>query len=96
MQGCFGSGEVDDHFASVKERREIVGNQNARTTTARCLSGIAAHSVMALTFDRTGKRQSGRIFHERNQATAHATGGPCDNDVDHPKPYPLRLTPHVK
>jgi hypothetical protein len=47
---------------------------------------------MALSFDRTGKRQDGGVFNQRNQPTAHATGSPCDNDVDHPKPYPLRLT----
>ena len=83
MQGRFRSGEIHDHFASVKERREIVGNRNTRTATARCLSGIVAHSVMALPFGRTGKRQNGRIFNKRNQPTAHATGSPCDNDVDH-------------
>jgi hypothetical protein len=38
---------------------------------------------MALPFDRAGKRQGGRIFNKRNQPTTHATGSPCNNDVDH-------------
>ena len=83
IQGRFRSGEIDDHFASVKERRKIVGNRNTRTATARCLTGIVTHGVMALPFDRTGKRQGGRIFNKRNQPTTHATGSPCNNDVDH-------------
>jgi hypothetical protein len=83
MQGRFRNGEIDDHFASVKKRRKIVGNRNTRTATARCLSGIVAYSVMALPFDRTGKRQGGRILNKRNQPTAHPTGSPRDNDVDH-------------
>ena len=83
MQRRFRRGEIDDHFASVKERPKIIGNRNTRTATARCLPGIVAHSVMALPFDRTGQCQSSRIFDKRNQPTAHATSSPCDNDVDH-------------
>ena len=83
MQGRFRSGEIDDYFAPVKERREIVGDRKTHTTTASCLPGIVAHSVMALPFDRTGQREDGGVFNQRNQPTAHATGSPCDNHVDH-------------
>ena len=62
MQGCFRSGEIDDHFASVEERREIVGDWNPCMATARCLPGIVADSVMALPFNSTGQRQGGGIF----------------------------------
>ena len=92
VQGRFRSGEIDDHLASVKERRKIVGNRKARMATARCLPRVVAQCVMALPFDRTGQRQDGGVFNQRNQATAHATGSPGNNDVDHPKPYPSRLT----
>ena len=56
MQGRFRGREIDDHFASVKERREIVGNRKAHKATASCLPRIVTHSGMALSFDRTGKR----------------------------------------
>ena len=83
LQRRFRSGEIDDHFASVKERREIVGNRKTHTAAASCFPGIVTHGAMALPFDRTGKRQAGRLFDKGNQPTAHATGSPCDNDVDH-------------
>ena len=92
MQGRFRRGKIDDHFASSKEPREIVGNREACTATTSRFSGIITHSVMALPFDRTGQRQGGRIFDKCDQPTAHATGCPCDNNVNNPKPYPLRLT----
>ena len=66
MQGRFRGGEIDDHFASVKECPEIVGNRNTCTAATRCLPGIVPYSVMALPFDRTSQRQDGRIFDERN------------------------------
>ena len=83
MQGRFRSGKIDDYFASVKERPEIVGDRKTRTATASGLPGIVTHSVMALPFDRTGKPQGGRIFDKGNQPATHATGSPCDNHVDH-------------
>src|SRR6185295_10504465 len=83
IEGRFRIGEIDDDFASVEERREIVGDRYAGTTTTRCLPGIITHSVMALFFDRTSQREGGRIFDKSNQPAAHATGSPCDNHVDH-------------
>jgi hypothetical protein len=92
MQGRFRGGEIDDHFASIKKPREIVGNQDAHTASTSRLSGIVTHSEMAFPFDRTGQRQSGRLFDKSDQPTPHATGCPSDNNIDHPKPYPLHLT----
>jgi hypothetical protein len=51
--------------------------------TARCFSGIVTDSMMAFSLNGTSQRQGGRIFDKGNQTTAHATGCPCDNDVDH-------------
>src|SRR5688572_3144408 len=92
IQGRVGRGEIDNDFASVEEQRKIISDRYARTATTRYFSGIVTYCVMALPFDRSRKRQGSRISDKRNQSAAHATGRPCDNDIDHPNPCPLPLT----
>jgi hypothetical protein len=86
----FRRGEIDDDLASIKERRKIVGDRNPCVTAARSLPSVVAQRAMAFPFDCTGQRQDGRIFNQRNHPTAHATSGPCNDDVDHPNPYASR------
>src|SRR5688572_30046808 len=92
IQGRVRRREIDDDFAFVEERDKIIGDRYARTATTGCFPGIVTCCVMALPFDRTRERQGGRISNKGNQSTSHTTGCPCDNDVDHLKPYPLPLT----
>src|SRR5262245_27305522 len=91
LQGRLRSRKVDDHFASAKERLKIVCDRYASTATTRCVPCIVTHSVMALLFERTSQRKGGGLFDKSNQPAAHTTSCACDNDVEHPKLYPLLL-----
>ena len=68
---------------ALQERGQVVGDRYARLAASGVFSCVLADRDVAMAFDRSGQRQSGRVLDERHEPGTHASGCTGNDDFNH-------------